>query len=59
VIVNIDGDMQFDPEDIKLVAGPVIEGRTDFVTATRYKRYLDYNLKVGELKIGEINCYLG
>ena len=37
VAVNIDSDGQFSPEDIPRLAAPVIEGRTDFVTASRFK----------------------
>lgn len=36
VIVSIDADGQFNPEDIPAVAGPVLEGRADFVTASRF-----------------------
>ncbi len=37
IIVNIDGDGQFDPEDIRKIAAPVIRGEADFVTASRFK----------------------
>lgn len=37
VAVNIDSDGQFSPEDIPKIAAPVLEGRFDFVTASRFK----------------------
>lgn len=36
-IVNIDGDGQFDPKDIPRLLEPLLEGRADFVTASRFK----------------------
>jgi glycosyltransferase involved in cell wall biosynthesis len=36
VIVNIDADLQFNPEDIPIVAMPVIEGKADMCTASRF-----------------------
>lgn len=37
VLVNIDGDLQFMPEDIPTIAGPVIAGEADFVAADRFR----------------------
>lgn len=37
VVVNIDGDGQFDPADIPLIAGPVLRGEADMATASRFK----------------------
>lgn len=37
VIVNLDGDGQFNPDDIRQLIAPVVEGRADFVTASRFK----------------------
>jgi glycosyltransferase involved in cell wall biosynthesis len=36
VMVNIDGDGQFDPADIPELIRPIVEGRADFVTCTRF-----------------------
>ena len=36
VLVNIDGDLQFKPEDIPKIADPVLEGAADFVAADRF-----------------------
>jgi glycosyltransferase involved in cell wall biosynthesis len=35
--VNIDSDGQFAPEDIPVLLAPVLEGRADFATASRFK----------------------
>ena len=36
IIVNIDGDGQFDPADITRLVHPIIEGEADFVTCSRF-----------------------
>lgn len=36
IIVNIDGDLQFDPQDIPQLVRPIIDGQADMVTATRF-----------------------
>ncbi|MDW7709340.1 MAG: glycosyltransferase family 2 protein [Deferrisomatales bacterium] len=36
IVVNIDGDGQMDPEDIPALISPILEGRADFVTASRF-----------------------
>ena len=36
LLVNIDSDGQFAPEDIGKIVVPVLEGRADFVTASRF-----------------------
>src|SRR5205814_5212321 len=36
IIVNIDGDMQFNPLDIRKLVMPLLEDRADFVTCTRF-----------------------
>ncbi|MEO6437048.1 MAG: glycosyltransferase family 2 protein [Tepidisphaeraceae bacterium] len=36
IIVNIDGDGQFDPADIKRLIDPILEGEADFVTCSRF-----------------------
>jgi glycosyltransferase involved in cell wall biosynthesis len=45
IVVTLDGDMQFNPLDIPNLIEPILQGEANFVTATRYKKYLDYNLK--------------
>lgn len=50
IIVNIDGDMQFDPRDIPKIISPITKLGANVATATRYKEYLDYNLKNRGLK---------
>ena len=36
VMVNIDGDMQFNPADIPKLVKPIIDGKVDFVAADRF-----------------------
>lgn len=36
VMVNIDGDLQFAPEDIPKLVAPIVAGRADFVAADRF-----------------------
>jgi glycosyltransferase involved in cell wall biosynthesis len=36
VLVNIDGDMQFDPKEIPLLIAPIISDEADFVAADRF-----------------------
>jgi len=36
LMVNIDGDAQFNPEDIPRLLGPIINDNVDFVTASRF-----------------------
>ncbi|MDD5163923.1 MAG: glycosyltransferase family 2 protein [Candidatus ainarchaeum sp.] len=37
IIVNIDADMQFNPKDIPKIIRPILDGKADFVTCTRFK----------------------
>ena len=36
IIVNIDGDGQFNPQDISKLVQPILEGKADMVTASRF-----------------------
>jgi glycosyltransferase involved in cell wall biosynthesis len=36
IIVNIDGDGQFDPTDISRLVAPILDGDADFVTCSRF-----------------------
>ena len=36
VMVNIDGDLQFKPDDIPKLVGPIVDGQADFVAADRF-----------------------
>lgn len=37
IVLNIDGDGQFDPADIPKLIEPIVAGRADFATASRFK----------------------
>ncbi len=45
VLVNIDGDLQFRPEDIPKIADPVLENEADFVAADRF-----YDEEAGKMR---------
>lgn len=36
IMVNIDGDLQFDPKDIPKLVEPIVKGKADFVVADRF-----------------------
>lgn len=36
IMVNIDADLQYDPQDIRKLIQPILEDRADFVTADRF-----------------------
>ena len=36
LVVNVDGDGQFDPADIPLLLGPILDGRAHMATASRF-----------------------
>lgn len=38
IIVNMDADGQFDPEDIPKLLAPILAGKAEFVTASRFAR---------------------
>jgi glycosyltransferase involved in cell wall biosynthesis len=54
VLVNIDGDLQFKPEDIPKIADPVLENKADFVAADRFfdektgKKRRPHNMPAGK-----------
>jgi glycosyltransferase involved in cell wall biosynthesis len=37
IVVNVDGDGQFDPGDIPRLVAPIVDDQADFVTCTRFK----------------------
>lgn len=53
IVVNIDGDLQYQPEDIPDLVIPIIEGKADFTSATRFldkdgkKRGRPKNMPIG------------
>lgn len=50
VLITIDADMQFNPQDIPKIAEPIISKKSDFVTATRFhKRKFTKGLLIAKL----------
>ena len=43
-IVNIDGDLQFNPRDIPKIVAPLVKGEADMVTASRFAEGLAKNV---------------
>ncbi|HSX27600.1 MAG TPA: glycosyltransferase family 2 protein [Patescibacteria group bacterium] len=41
ILLNIDGDLQFDPADIPILVKPIVEDKTDFVAADRFTNIQD------------------
>lgn len=57
IMVNIDGDLQFDPAEIPLMISPILDGEADFVAANRF-----VDAKTGEKRRPEgmpVGKYLG
>ncbi len=50
IIVNIDGDGQFDPLDIPKIVTPILEGKAEFVTASRFVSR-DPRLEMSRIKL--------
>lgn len=54
IAVNIDGDLQFQPEDIPKLVKPIVDGQADFVAADRFrdpktdKRKRPKNMPIGK-----------
>ncbi len=51
LMVNIDGDGQFAPEDIPQLLAPILEGRADFTTASRFKEAARIPKKMSKVKL--------
>jgi glycosyltransferase involved in cell wall biosynthesis len=50
ILVTIDGDGQFDPQDIPKLVAPVAHGQADFVTASRFRNDA-YTPKMSRVKL--------
>lgn len=50
IMVNMDADGQFNPDDIEQLVSPIIEKKADFVTASRFIEK-DYQPKMPALKV--------
>lgn len=59
LIVNMDGDGQFDPSTIPMLAEPILSGKADFVTCTRFANKKDtpkmpWIKKTGNLMVAKL-----
>ncbi len=64
IAVNIDGDLQFRPEDIPLLVQPIIAGEADFVAADRFtdtetgERRKPKNMSTGKYYANRVGSYI-
>ncbi|NTW30367.1 MAG: glycosyltransferase family 2 protein [Candidatus Moranbacteria bacterium] len=58
ILVNIDADGQFDPEDIKQIIKPILEHKADIVIADRFSRSTAKNIPFLKDKLNRLGAWL-
>ena len=59
IAVNIDGDLQFMPEEIPLLVKPVLEEKAEFVAANRFsKRHRPEHMPLGKYLGNRVGAYI-
>lgn len=63
IVVNMDGDGQFNPDDIQVLINPIIKGKADCVTASRFmkKEYIPQMPEIkkwGNIKMASLISFL-
>ncbi len=59
IAVNIDGDLQFMPEEIPLLVKPILEGKADFVAANRFNEsHRPEHMPFGKYLGNKIGAYI-
>lgn len=48
ISVNIDGDLQFLPEEIPLLVKPILDGKADFVAGNRFEKQRPQDMSLGK-----------
>ncbi len=48
ISVNIDGDLQFLPEEISLLVKPILDGKADFVAGNRFEKRRPQDMSLGK-----------
>lgn len=48
ISVNIDGDLQFLPEEIPLLVKPILDGKADFVAGNRFEKRRPQDMSLGK-----------
>ncbi|NTW13740.1 MAG: glycosyltransferase family 2 protein [Candidatus Moranbacteria bacterium] len=58
ILVNIDADGQFDPEDIRQIIRPILEHKADIVIADRFSRSTAKNIPFLKDKLNRLGAWL-
>ncbi len=58
VMVNIDADGQFDPDDIAKLIRPVLDGKADLVTADRFSEHKAENIPFVKDSLNRLAAYI-
>lgn len=58
IAVNIDGDLQFTPEEIPNLVKPIIDGKADFVVGNRFKKEKPDNMSIGKYYGNKLGAYI-
>jgi len=56
--VNIDGDLQFKPEEIPNLVKPILEGKADFVAGTRFTGERPDDMSLGKYYGNKLGAYV-
>jgi glycosyltransferase involved in cell wall biosynthesis len=58
IAVNIDGDLQFKPEEIPNLVNPILEGKADFVAGTRFTGTRPDDMSLGKYYGNKLGAYI-
>lgn len=58
ISVNIDGDLQFLPEEIPLLVKPIVEGKADFVAGNRFSTTRPTDMSLGKYLGNKLGAYV-
>jgi glycosyltransferase involved in cell wall biosynthesis len=58
IAVNIDGDLQFKPEEIPNLVNPILEGKADFVAGTRFMGTKPDDMSLGKYYGNKLGTYV-
>ncbi|MFA7628067.1 MAG: glycosyltransferase family 2 protein [Candidatus Dojkabacteria bacterium] len=58
IAVNIDGDLQFKPEEIPNLVKPILDGKADFVGGTRLKGARPDDMSLGKYYGNKLGAYI-
>jgi glycosyltransferase involved in cell wall biosynthesis len=58
IAVNIDGDLQFSPEEIPLLVSPILDEQADFVAANRFNGQRPKGMSLGKYYGNKVGAYV-